>query len=76
MCCPPHLTARIRPFVSCGKTISAAKRTATAHLELRERLAGDRETQAEREGCTSRIWEVPEASWGGRTTEHVNERTR
>ena len=57
-------------------SISAAKRTAAAHLELRERLAGDRETQAEREGCTSRIWEVPEASWGGRTTEHVNERTR
>jgi hypothetical protein len=22
MCCQPHPTARIRPFASCGKTIS------------------------------------------------------
>jgi hypothetical protein len=56
-------------------SISAAKRTATAHLEARERLAGERDT-AEREACTSRVWEVPEASWGGRTADHVHERTR
>jgi conjugative relaxase-like TrwC/TraI family protein len=56
-------------------SISAAKRTATAHLEARERLAGERDT-AEREACTSRVWEVPEATWGGRTADHVHERTR